>query len=210
MKIQILCDNPHSWMVQYAIQLQKELVEKSHDVLLHHQSCQVQLGDILFLLSCEKVFKNLHLNTHNIVIHASALPYGKGWSPTTWQVLEGKNSIPLTLFEANDSVDAGKIYQISEIDLNGGELIGEIRKKEGEKIIKMILDFIEAHPNIEGYEQTGEGSYYRRRTPEDSELDINKSIIEQFNLLRVVDNDRYPAFFRLNEEIYILKIEKKE
>ena len=52
----------------------------------------------------------------------------------------------------------------------------------------------------------GKGSFYRKRTPEDSELDIDKTIREQFNLLRAVDNNRYPAFFKLNGQKYTLKI----
>ena len=38
--------------------------------------------------------------------------------------------------------------------------------------------------------------------------DSNKSLKEQFNLLRIVDNINYPAFFELDRHKYILKIEK--
>jgi methionyl-tRNA formyltransferase len=38
-------------------------------------------------------------------------------------------------------------------------------------------------------------------------LDPQKSLAEQFNILRVVDNDRYPAFFEWNGRRYNLKIE---
>lgn len=41
----------------------------------------------------------------------------------------------------------------------------------------------------------GEESFYSRRMLKDSELDVNKSIREQFNLLRVADNNKYSAFF---------------
>ena len=45
-----------------------------------------------------------------------------------------------------------------------------------------------------------------RVTSEGSELDINKSIKSQFNMLRVVDNERYPAFFSHKKKKYIIKI----
>ena len=41
----------------------------------------------------------------------------------------------------------------------------------------------------------------------DSRLDPDDTIAQQFNLLRVVDNERYPAFFELLGRRYILKIE---
>ena len=59
---------------------------------------------------------------------------------------------------------------------------------------------------LSGMEQSGEESFYPRRLPKDSELDINKSIDEQFNLFRIVDNDKYPAFFIKNGKKYVLKI----
>ena len=54
--------------------------------------------------------------------------------------------------------------------------------------------------------QEGVPSYYAKRTPKDSELNINKSIKDQINLLRTVDNDNYPAFFRYKGMKYILEI----
>ena len=56
--------------------------------------------------------------------------------------------------------------------------------------------------------QLGKTSFYRKRTKKDSEININKSIRKQFNLLRVTDNKRYPAFFYLKGHKYKLQIER--
>ncbi len=53
--------------------------------------------------------------------------------------------------------------------------------------------------------QEGERIYYPRRTPHDSELDINKTIAEQWNLIRACDNEAYPSFFIINGNKYTLK-----
>ena len=42
----------------------------------------------------------------------------------------------------------------------------------------------------------------------DTYLDTNKTIKEQFNLLRISDNKRYPARFKIEGKDYILKIYK--
>ena len=47
--------------------------------------------------------------------------------------------------------------------------------------------------------QKGRPSYFKKRTKKDSEININKNIKSQFNLLRIVDNDNYPAFFNLKK-----------
>jgi methionyl-tRNA formyltransferase len=197
-------------MQEYSFQLSEKLRCKKHEVFLINSKNDIEKGDVLFLLSCFQLVKRdvLALNKHNIVVHASHLPSGKGWSPLTWQILEGENRIHLTLFEAVEDMDAGNIYLNGAIVLDGTELLSEARYKLANEIQNMCLDYIENNYGTEGIHQEGESTFYRRRTPEDSELDINKTIDEQFNLLRIVDNERYPAFFVKNGVKYILTIRK--
>ena len=210
MLVQILVDNRNSWILPYAEELVVLIQENGHQCKLVHKHSEVTKGDILCLLSCEKIFKNLSLNKNNIVVHESDLPEGKGWSPVSWQILEGKNKIPITLFEADEEIDAGQIYAKKDMDLDGSELIEEIRHKQGRITQSLILEFIYNCPRNEAEEQEGIGSFYPRRRPEDSELDPKKNLMEQFNLLRICDNERYPAFFYLNSKKYTLKIFQDE
>lgn len=211
MKVQVLVDNPNSWMVVYAKQLvnilKKKIDIKASLIFTHEQVIE---GDVLCLLSCEKIFKKLHLNKHNLVVHESYLPKGKGWSPLTWQILEGSSKIPVTLFEAAEKIDSGVVYNQDFINLNGDELLPEIRHIQGIKTIDLIVDFIKNIDKVIGCEQMGEETFYPKRKPIDSELDVNKSIREQFNLLRVCDNERYPAFFIFKGKKYIIKTYKDE
>ena len=90
MFIQILIDNKDSWIIKYSKILIGRITELGHKVELIHESKKVKKGDILFLLSCEKVFKRLNLNKHNIVVHESDLPKGRGFSPLTCINTRGK------------------------------------------------------------------------------------------------------------------------
>ena len=208
MKIQILIDNKKSFYIPYALKLQRKLQGKVDSFIIIHDHSKVVEGDILFLIGCEKIFKNLHLNKNNIVVHESWLPKGKGWSPLSWQILEGENLIPVTLFEAEKNIDSGKIYLQQCIKFRGHELNHELKHKQGVVTNKLIEEYILSYPKIKGKIQQGNSTFYNKRTPSDSELDINKSIIEQFNLLRIVDNEHYPAYFVIDGIKYILKIEK--
>ena len=210
MKIQLLVDNKASWIVPYAEQLCSRLIEMKHEPRLIFRHDEVLEGDILCLLSCEKVFKKLSLNKFNLVVHESDLPEGKGWSPITWQILEGKNTIPVTLFEAADSIDSGQIYSQAYISLNGTELLDEIKHQQGIVTQSLILSFIESLPDIKARPQSGDESFYPRRRPDNSRLDVHKSLYEQFDLLRVCDNERYPAHFTMRNEEYVLKIYRKD
>jgi len=206
MKIAILT-SPNQWFVPYAEELNKKI--KNSTLCFNHKKFQENY-DVVFILSYHQIIKKEYLekNKHNIVIHASALPQGKGWTPMFWQILEGKNSIPFTMFEIDEGVDSGAIYMKKTLQLSGYELNDELRKKQAEHIIKMCIEFIENYYQYKTpLPQKGEKSFYKKRGAKDSKLKIDKSIKEQFNLLRIVDNKNYPAFFGLDGNRYILKIE---
>lgn len=208
MKTAILT-SPNQWFERYAEELSLDIdavLFRSHDDI---DEC----FDVLFLLSYHKLVPRglLNNNKYNLVVHGSDLPKGKGWAPFFWQVLEGKDSIKFSLFEASLEMDSGDIYLQEELKLSGFELNNELREKQARLTIKMCKEFISNFNSlVKPIPQKGEESFYRKRLPEDSRLDINKTILEQFNLLRIVDNDSYPAFFELNGHRYNLKISKSE
>ena len=214
MKITLLCDNKDSWIIKYLDEIYNKLISLGHEVFKVSNYKDIKEGELCFLLSCENIMpaKYLKLNKHNLVIHESDLPKGKGWSPLTWQILEGKNEIPITLFEAEAKVDTGLIYLQDKIEFEGYELNKELKHKQGLKTKELILGFVKQYPEIlnKGRQPKGKSTYYPKRSPDDSEIDIDKTIREQFNLLRVVDNERYPAFFKINGEKYYLKIYKED
>lgn len=107
MKIAILT-SPNQWFIPYA----KELNQQIENSKLFYNHTEIFNFDIVFILSYHKLIDKIFLKTnkHNIVIHASSLPQGKGWSPFFHQIIEGKNEITFSLFEADDRVDNGDIY----------------------------------------------------------------------------------------------------
>ncbi len=142
-----------------------------------------------------------------VVTHASDLPKGRGWSPTVWDVLQGRERLVLALVEATEPVDSGRIFRKFRAPLRPTDLHDDISRVLGELVVE-ALDFILQNPNAEPSAQTGEPTWYRRRTPEDSRLDPAQSIASQFNLLRVCDPERYPAFFELHGERFELIVRK--
>lgn len=210
LNITIVVDNPDSWIIPYIKKLIAKINQLNHKVNFIQNHEDLESGDIVFFLSCGKIVpkKTLLKNKHNIVIHESDLPKGKGWSPLTWQILEGKNKIPITLFEAVEDVDAGVIYFQDTMEFEGHELIEELHDLQGKKTIELCLKFINNYPKVKGKEQQGQETFYPRRKDKDSVIDVNKTIKELFNNFRVADNQRYPVIFEHLGHTYSLKIEK--
>ncbi len=210
MNIIIYTDNIESWFVEYGKKLQTKIENLGHTCSYVFNKEDLFPCDINFILSCTKIVppEKLHFNRHNIVVHASDLPNGKGFSPLQWQILEGKNEIPLTLFEAIQEIDAGPYYIKSSIKCDGTELLEELRHKMAVEIIEMCVNFIVNFKKYKPIIQIGEESFYKRRKVKDDEIDINKTIKEQFNHLRIADNENYPLYFIINNTKYYLKIFK--
>jgi len=206
MKIAILT-SPNQRLIPYAKNL-SNLIDGSK-LFFEHETMENSF-DIVFILSYHRIIKEefLKRHKHNIVIHACSLPQGKGWAPMFWQLLEGKEEIPFSMFEASEGVDDGNVYMQKKLTLAGYELNEELREKQAKQTIKMCKEFIN---NYDKYKiptpQSGIETFYPKRTSKDSKLDITKSIKDQFNLLRIVNNNEYPAFFEIDGRIYKLKIQ---
>lgn len=208
MKVTILVDDRTSWFVPYAAKLREQLAREGMDVVLIHDKKEAPGGDISFLLSCVRIVGAdfLEKYQHNIVVHASDLPAGKGFTPLKWQIREGKDEIVFTMFEAVEAVDAGPWYQKEKLAFAGTELLGELQEKAAEKIIDMCVIYAKNSPDFPPREQSGEESFYRRPGRQDDELDIDKTLREQINHLRTADNERFPAWFSYRGRKYTLKI----
>lgn len=211
MKISILTDNAASWFIPFGARLQAALQSLGHETTYVSRKEEIDRGEICFLLSCVRIVEQVYLqrNVHNIVVHASDLPRGKGFAPLQWQILEGKGEIVLTLLEAVEAVDAGPYYLKSTLAFDGTELHDELRQKLGSRIIDMCLDFVARRDILSPIPQQGEDSFYRRRTLRDDELDVHQSILQQFNHFRIADNESCPVYFRHMGHKYILKIYKE-
>lgn len=211
MNVSILCSDERHPVVPELRRWQAEMGGRGHAVELHHDKAALRGGDILFLVSCTVMVTPAERAAFGavLVLHASDLPRGRGWSPHVWAVLGGAKTITLSLLEACEPVDSGDIWLQATFELEGHELLPEINAKLFAAELALMTAAVERRQEIRPRPQEGvPGPSLRRRRPEDSRLDPQRPLAEQFNLLRTVDNERFPAFFELHGKRYILRIEK--
>jgi methionyl-tRNA formyltransferase len=207
--VSIVIDN-NEWMLAFCNQLAQLISRDGDNAVLCRNYQEVGSGGVAFFLSCHSLapVDILERNHRNLVVHASNLPQGRGWSPLSWQIINGINRIPVCLLEAHEKVDSGPVVYRDEILFEGHELIDEIRQALGMKTIEMCCRYLSESAPLRGQPQVGEPSYWSRRNPEDSRLDPDKTLAEQFNLLRIADNNRYPVYFEWLGYTYLLRVEK--
>lgn len=193
--------------------LRRWLEENSseHEINLVRQKKELNGGDILFLISCSEIVNAEDRRKYEkaLVIHASDLPKGRGWSPHIWEVANGAKEITVSLLEASDKVDSGDIWHKVKLEIPSTALYDEINELLFASELS-LMDFAVKHfstisPRPQDHRIAP--TYWPRRSPKDSELDITQSIDEQFDLIRVCDSNRFPAYFYRNGKKYLLKIE---
>lgn len=210
-KVSVVVDND-SWAVPHTEKLVRIFNDSGDDAVLCRAHDAVAEGAVAFYIGCTSITppEVLARNQRNLVVHASDLPKGRGFSPLTWQILEGRNDIPVCLLEAGAEVDSGPVVYRDSLQFEGHELVGEMREALGRKTVELCRRFMDEKTPPLGVPQDGEPSIYPRRRPEDSRFDPERTIAEQFDLLRVVDNGRYPAYFDHRGRRYRVLIEKAE
>jgi len=207
-KVTFLFDESNDWLKEYIAET--DLLQNNSVFRFQTSSNpeEVVNQDLVFILGYTHLLDKefLDKNKLNLVVHESDLPQGKGFSPVQWQILAGKNRIPICLFEATEQIDSGDILLKQYFTLSGYELYDQIRLVQAKATHKIIKDFLKFYPTYSKEKQGLGETYYCRRTEKDSELDVDKSIQEQFNLLRIGNNDKWPSYFFIDGKKYYLRI----
>ena len=214
MKITILCSDCEHPVNQW-LECWMTMRSGSHQIAICRDKSQLVGGDILFLVSCSQIIdaKTRSKYRYTLVLHASDLPKGRGWSPHIWAVLEGAEIVTVSLLQAEDGVDTGPIWAKRNFPVPKHALHDEIHKELFDTEIALMdeaLTLVESGVQPVDQKKDGSKSYYPKRSPSDSEVDPMLPLADLFNTIRIMDPQRYPAFFRLHGHKYTIEIKKVE
>jgi methionyl-tRNA formyltransferase len=167
--------------------------------------------DFVFVTGMYKLIKKAQLDAPKYGVfgfHESPLPEGKGHAPIQWAVFN-KRPLTVTLFKFTEGVDAGPIVYQHNVFFEQTDTypIMEAKRQRGiQECFKICLEELREGVLVLR-EQSGQESYHKKRTPEDSRLDDSKPLIELWDKIRVCDNEKFPAFFVVGGKKVILRYE---
>ena len=132
-----------------------------------------------------------------ICLHPSPLPKYRGGSPIQHQIINGEQESAVTLFKMDEHIDRGDVLFQYPFSLSGDledifRRIVDVGQYGIRELIKQIDNSSTLHGTVQDKQKT---SYFRRRTPEMSEIKIedllNCSAKEIYNKIRALQ-DPYP------------------
>lgn len=131
---------------------------------------------------------NVTDNYECVCFHMADVPYGRGGSPLQNLIVRGHRSTKITALRMTQKLDAGPVYKKIDLLLDGSA--EDIFKRMAPKVIDLIKEIILEEPIPK--EQTGEVTYFQRRTPDQSEI-FDSMVIEQlYDHIRMLDAEGYP------------------
>ena len=137
----------------------------------------------------EDVFVN---DYESIMLHPTPLPKYRGGSPIQNQIINGEKLGAVSLFRMNEGLDKGDIYQQLPISLNG--TLDDIFRRISDIGFAATCNIIERNYNLTVQDHT-KSTYFKRRTPKDSEITIeeleHKTSEYLYNKVRMLA-DPYP------------------
>ena len=132
-----------------------------------------------------------------VIFHLTDLPFGRGGSPLQNLVVRGINETQLTALRCVAELDAGPIYMKRPLSLFGTaeEILIRASRLTGEMIERIMQE--RPIPKI----QNGEPTIFRRRTPQDGNLEALGELEKVFDYIRMLDADGYPSAFIETEHL---------
>lgn len=127
-----------------------------------------------------------------VVFHMTDLPFGRGGSPLQNLIERGYRKTKISAIQVVKQVDAGPVFLKEDLDLQGSAQ--DIFERATEIIFKkMIPRFLNEH--LTASPQSGEVVEFKRRKPEQSQINPDMNQIKIYDYIRMLDADGYPKAF---------------
>ena len=203
----ILVSNQH-WHEELVKTVQSKSADKftfinTKDELTFENLMKIDPRYIFFLHWSYIIPSKIYENYECVIFHMTDLPFGRGGSPLQNLIVRGITDTKLSAIKCVKKLDAGPIYLKRDLSLYGNA--EEIYLRAGKIMEDMIIQIINNNPVP--VPQKGEPVIFKRRTPEQSNINEISNLDKLFDHIRMLDADGYPFAF-LETEHFILKFKR--
>ena len=185
-----------SWYASLASELQKNIGAQFHliddrtNLTLEYLS-SINPKTIFFPHWSYIVPDEIFSNYECLIFHMTDVPFGRGGSPLQNLIVRGIKDTKISALRCVKGLDAGDVYLKRDLSLKG--TAQEIFKNASTIVKEMIEEIVRTNPAP--VPQTGIPIYFKRRTPNESDISEIEDIDKVYDYIRMLDCDGYPKAF---------------
>jgi methionyl-tRNA formyltransferase len=146
---------------------------------------------VFFLHWSWKVPNEIIQSFECVCFHMTDLPYGRGGSPLQNLIARGHRETKMTALRMVEEFDAGPVYLKAPLSLEGNA--EQILIRASELSADMIKTIVRKQPTPRP--QKGKPAVFKRRTPDQSAIEAQKSLGGLYDFIRMLDAEGYPKAF---------------
>lgn len=163
--------------------------------------------DLILLWNYKNIIRELGSKSNVVVFHSSDLPRGKGWAPIYYTIANKEEYYTVTGILANEQVDAGNILVKARFKMKDNYTADQLRDWDNRIMLMLSRELIHKQTagGFGGMPQEGAETFYKRRKPEDNEVNTDETLGSMLNHLRACEL-QHPAFFWFNNTKYFIYI----
>lgn len=184
------------WIPDIHLKLEKALgepfilVQKKEDLSLEKLKA-IQPRAIFFPHWSYILPAEIYQNFQCVMFHMTDLPFGRGGSPLQNLIARGHAQTKISAFLCDGGLDTGPIFMKQDLELSG--TAQEIFLRAQTLILDMIVRIVHEKPSPQ--KQEGPVVEFKRRKPEDGNLNQAQDLKQVFDFIRMLDADGYPPAF---------------
>src|SRR5258706_4197683 len=179
-------------------QIEQDIINVHEAILVNGRSdlkiekLQEWNPDVIFFLHwSELIPQEIYSSFKCIVFHMTDLPFGRGGSPLQNLIERGYDETMISALIVEKGIDTGPILLKKQLSLLG--TAEEIFLRAGEIMKKMIAEIIVYNPD--SVPQKGDPTIFKRRTPDQSSIQLLSELKTAYNFIRMLDAEGYPKAF---------------
>jgi methionyl-tRNA formyltransferase len=152
-------------------------------------------ADIIFIPHWSYIIpKDIFEKYECIVFHMTDLPFGRGGSPLQNLISRGIYNTKISALKVEKGIDTGDIFLKENLALDGTAT--EIFERADLIIQKMIISILKN--NIKPFPQNGKVTEFKRRKPQESNINELETLRKVYDYIRMLDADGYPKAYLEN------------
>lgn len=170
------------------VELAQQLVSLAPDIL-------ISAGYPYLLTSADLSVASVNLN-----VHPSLLPKYRGKMSGWFIIANGEKETGATVHFMSAEMDRGHILAQKSFAVSPFDTLASLARKTAALEPELLFEALgRLRRGEQGWAQDEnlQTTYLDIRTPEDSRLDPNKSLIESYDFIRACDPQRFPAFVEI-------------